>query len=96
MTDPNNTQTAPDTPPATTADKPKAPAKPKSAPKPKAPAKDKVEVIEVVGPAAGFRRAGHIFGKAPVQIPVADLTKANLAAIEGEPKLISVRKDIEV
>ncbi|CUH67981.1 hypothetical protein TG4357_03320 [Thalassovita gelatinovora] len=95
MTDPNNTQTAPDTTQATTADKPKAPVKPKSATKPKAPAKDKVEVIEVVGPAAGFRRAGHTFGKDPVRIPIGDLSKAQLALIEGEPKLISARKEIE-
>lgn len=80
----------------TTAAKPKSNAKPKAAADQKPPAKKMVEVIEVVGPAAGFRRAGHTFGKDPVQIPLSDLNEAKLAAIEGEPKLVSVRKEIEV
>lgn len=50
--------------------------------------KDEAWLI-VSGPERGRRRAGHAFGKSPVEICVADLTDEQLAAIKGDPQLAS-------
>jgi hypothetical protein len=48
-------------------------------------------VLIVTGPEAGRRRAGHVFGKDPVEIDLADLNKGQLDAIEADP-LLSVKR----
>ena len=53
-----------------------------------------VQVLEVVGPATGFRRAGFRFGAEPVQFADGDLTDAQIRAIKGEPKLTTVIRDV--
>lgn len=41
----------------------------------------------ITGPKAGRRRAGRDFGPAPVSVPLADLTEADLAALQADPAL---------
>ncbi len=48
-------------------------------------------VLRVQGPAQGFRRAGRGFGAKPVDIPLADLSDDELAALENEPRLLTQR-----
>ncbi|KXF92092.1 HI1506-related protein [Phaeobacter inhibens] len=50
-----------------------------------------IEALRVIGPAKGFRRAGFGFGPRPVDIPLADLSEGQIAAIEAEPRLIVAR-----
>ncbi len=49
------------------------------------------EVLRVVGPAKGFRRAGRAFGAKAVDIAIADLSADELALLEREPRLITQR-----
>jgi hypothetical protein len=60
------------------------------APRPKAKPTDVTpnDVVTVIGPPAGRRRAGMRFGPEPVTIPVADLTGEQLAALMGDPALV--------
>ncbi len=44
-------------------------------------------VMVVIGPARGRRRAGRQFGADPVRLPLAGLSDAERAAIEGDPAL---------
>ncbi|WP_425086997.1 hypothetical protein [Stappia sp.] len=73
---------------AAKAAKPKALAKPTT--KPDAgksePPSDRGEVL-VVTARRPRRRAGRAFGKDPTEIPLADLSDADRAAIEGDPAL---------
>lgn len=57
--------------------------------KPAAKKKREIEVLRVVGPEIGRRRAGHAFGKAEVELRVEDLTDAQVAAIQSDPLLVS-------
>lgn len=50
-----------------------------------------VPALRVTGPKKGFRRAGRTFGPEPVDIPLADLDDAALAALEAEPNLVTQR-----
>ena len=56
-------------------------------PEPKGAKTKPVDVLIVRGPFGGRWRAGRHFGAAPVEIPVADLDKPKIAAIEGDPHL---------
>lgn len=47
-------------------------------------------VVEVTGPPRGFRRAGRRFGPEPTVIPMADLSDAEIAALSGDPNLVTV------
>lgn len=67
--------------PAKTDDKAKAAAKPKGK------AKAEAGSITVIGPKAGFWRAGIRFGAEPQTFEQGDLTAAQLKAIKNEPKL---------
>lgn len=51
------------------------------------PSTKKAEVLVVRGPEKGRWRAGRHFGPAAVEIPVADLKKAEIEAIESDPTL---------
>jgi hypothetical protein len=51
--------------------------------------------LRVTGPARGFRRAGRVFGPAPVLLPLAALSEAERAAIEAEPRLVVERVETE-
>ncbi len=52
---------------------------------------DQIEALRVQGPTKGFRRAGRDFGPTPVFIQLADLSEAELAALENEPRLMASR-----
>lgn len=69
--------------PAKTDDKAKAATKPK----PKGKAKAAAGSITVVGPKAGFWRAGIRFTAEPQTFEPGDLSVAQLKAIKNEPKL---------
>lgn len=49
----------------------------------------KIDVLTVVGPQQGFRRAGRQFGPEPVHIPLADLSDADILALKNEPMLVA-------
>lgn len=51
-------------------------------------------ILRVVGPAQGFRRAGFAFGREPVDLALADLSAAQIEAIEREPRLSCLRLDL--
>lgn len=52
------------------------------------PKNARAEVFLIVtGPERGRRRAGHTFGPTAVELPIADLTDEDLAAIKGDPLL---------
>jgi hypothetical protein len=67
--------------PAKTDDKAKAAAKPKGK------AKAAAGSITVIGPKAGFWRAGIRFGAEPQTFEPGDLSPAQIKAIKAEPKL---------
>ena len=46
------------------------------------------DMIEVIGPRQGRRRAGRAFGPEPVLIPMDELSEADLQALEDDPLLI--------
>lgn len=52
---------------------------------------NEVAALRVIGPSKGFRRAGRTFTAEPVNIPLDELSKEDLAALEAEPRLITVR-----
>lgn len=52
--------------------------------------------LRVVSKAEGFWRAGRAWSAQSVDVPVSDFTKAQLAQIKAEPKLVVVDIDIEV
>lgn len=52
------------------------------------PAPAMTDLVTVLGPANGRRRAGRRFGPEPVVIPVADLDEDDLEALQGDPALI--------
>jgi hypothetical protein len=54
-----------------------------------------IPAIKVLCSVEGFRRGGLAFGPEAKIIALADLTKEQLAAIEGEPRLITVRTTID-
>jgi hypothetical protein len=47
-------------------------------------------VLRVVSQREGFRRAGFTFGRAPVDLPIDDLTTEQRSAIEIDPSLVSM------
>jgi hypothetical protein len=47
-------------------------------------------VLTVTGPETGRRRAGHVFGKAPVEVDASTLTQNQVDAIMADP-LLSVK-----
>lgn len=49
---------------------------------------DPTDVVTVIGPKNGRRRADRRFGTEPVLIPVADLSEAELDALMGDEALI--------
>lgn len=51
--------------------------------------------LKVTARPASFRRAGYTFTAEARVIPLGDLTKAQLAQIEGDPNLVSQQVDIE-
>ncbi len=59
-----------------------------------AAAPKKVPGIRVVAKADGFRRAGRAWSKAGTDLPLADLKKAEIAALRAEPRLTVT--DIEI
>lgn len=68
------------------------PAEAPKAPEPEAPATlamigPEPVMITVTGPKRGRWRAGRHFTAEPVQIPVADLTEEDIAALVGDPRL---------
>ena len=79
----------------TTNDAPPAPAATHAAINPATtkPATPKGAVLRVVGPGRGRWRAGQRFNKEPVDLPLADLRDADIAAIEADPLLSCVRLD---
>ena len=54
----------------------------------------KVPALRVTARRDTFRRAGYTFTGEPTDIPLADLTKANIAQLRGE-KLLVVQ-DVEI
>lgn len=44
-------------------------------------------ILIVTGPAKGRWRIGRCFGRDPVEIPAADLSEAQLAALRDDPEL---------
>ncbi|MGC9368706.1 MAG: hypothetical protein ACP5DX_04105 [Paracoccaceae bacterium] len=50
----------------------------------------KAGTITVTGPKQGRWRAGRHFGPEPIEIPLDELTEDQIAAIEADPRLISV------
>ncbi|TDE40929.1 hypothetical protein [Antarcticimicrobium sediminis] len=61
-------------------------AAPQPTPLPDLPIPD--QIMRVIGPKGGFRRAGRTFGPEPVDIPLEDLSEAEQQALSSEPKLI--------
>lgn len=59
--------------------------------KAKAKAAASVPGLRVTGPKQGFRRAGRSFGAEPVDIPLAELSDEEIAALEEEPNLVTTR-----
>jgi len=50
------------------------------------------QVVEVIGPAAGFWRCGRHFGATPVAIPLEEISEQDLARLKAEPRLaVAVR-----
>jgi hypothetical protein len=49
-------------------------------------------ILIVSGPEAGRRRVGMIFGKEPVEVDIAGLTKEQIDAINADPQLSVKRK----
>lgn len=47
-----------------------------------------VLVLRVIGPKSGRRRAGRRFGPEPVDIPLEELTLADLEALGSDPMLV--------
>lgn len=45
------------------------------------------QTLRVIGPKKGRWRAGRHFGAEPVSIPLADLSEAEIAALESDPVL---------
>ncbi len=50
--------------------------------------------LEVISSRDGFRRAGLVWGKDPVRMPIASLSKEQIAMLKNEP-LLTVR-DVEI
>ncbi len=57
--------------------------------------KKKVPALEVRARHEGFRRGGRAWSKEPTTVPVAEFTKAELAAIMDEPGLVVTETEIE-
>lgn len=60
-----------------------------------ATAPKKIPAIKVLCAAEGFRRGGRAFGPEAQTIPLSEFDEEQLAAIESEPRLITVRATIE-
>lgn len=56
----------------------------------------KVPGLRVQSAVAGFRRAGRAWPAAPTDVPVAELTKAQIAALKAEPRLVVTDVEIDV
>lgn len=56
---------------------------------------DKIKVLRVVARKESFRRAGHQFGAEPVDIPLDQLDKRQLAAIVADPELIATELEVD-
>lgn len=91
MSNPEKTQAqtnpAPAAPPTPPADQPKPDEKVKKSAAAQ-PSEPSVTKITVQGPTAGRWRAGRKFSAEPVDIPLADLTDDELAALKGDPALM--------
>jgi hypothetical protein len=59
-------------------------------------ANKKVQVLQVTAKRAGFRRAGIAFGPETVTLPVAALSKEQVAALKAEPMLVVVEGTTEI
>lgn len=60
-----------------------------------APKTKQIPAIKVLCAQPGFRRGGQAFGPDARTIPLTDLSKEQLAAIEAESRLITVRTTID-
>ncbi|MGB7480149.1 MAG: hypothetical protein WA924_07480 [Burkholderiaceae bacterium] len=58
--------------------------------------KKSIKVLRVASQREGFRRAGHVFGRVPTDIPLDQLTAAARKAIEGDQSLVAIETEIEV
>lgn len=54
------------------------------------------KVLRVTAKRDGFRRAGFAFGSAPVDLPIANLTKDQIELLKSEPMLVVVEAEAEV
>ncbi len=59
-------------------------------------APETVPGIRVIGPEGGFRRAGRLFTPDGTDIPLDQLSKAQITAIRAEPRLIVTNIEIEL
>ncbi|NSX04808.1 HI1506-related protein [Cupriavidus gilardii] len=55
-----------------------------------------VKVLRVVSRKHTFRRAGFEFGAEPKNIPLEQLSAAQLAAIKGDPSLVAVEAEVVI
>lgn len=57
------------------------------------------KALKIISSKQGFRRAGFVFGKEPVEIPLEDLTKEQITNLKNEPMLavseVSIKADAE-
>ena len=54
-----------------------------------------VAILSITSSRPGFRRAGYVFGKEAVTIPLADLNDAQIAQLNEEPLLTITETEIE-
>ncbi|MGB6054034.1 MAG: hypothetical protein WBG17_02215 [Burkholderiaceae bacterium] len=57
--------------------------------------KKSIKVLRVASQREGFRRAGHVFGRVPTDIPLDQLTAAARKAIEGDPSLVAIETEVD-
>lgn len=54
-----------------------------------------VAALSITSSREGFRRAGYVFGKEPVTIALADLSKAQIKQLNDEPLLSVSETEVE-
>jgi Mu-like prophage FluMu N-terminal domain len=53
------------------------------------------KILTITASREGFRRAGHAFGREPVQLPEDDLTGEQIAMLKAEPMLTVIESESE-
>lgn len=53
------------------------------------------KILTITANREGFRRAGHAFGREPVQLAESDLTEEQIAMLKAEPMLTVIESSIE-